>query len=333
MIKTGDCTQSVSTFSSADQRSRRGIYFRNGVLRLMPPEPAPVDRPILISILIVNYRTYEELASCLDSLRAFLADDIEVIVVDHSSDAVAAGQLARRFPWMQLVAVNANPGFAAGVNRGARAAAGHYFLLLNPDSSVDGDVAHSLAAWLEEYAQVAVAGGLVRESDGSIQASARRFPNVTTGFAGRTSWLTRVWPSNFWTRRNLVAREDRRDPIEVDWVSGACMMIRREAFEAVGGMDEQFFLYWEDADLCFRLRRAGWLTVYHPAIGITHLTGRSSATAKKQSLIAFHRSAFRYFFKHGGRFSKAVSPIVFLALYARLFLKIAALQLNRNGAR
>ena len=178
-----------------------------------------------------------------------------------------------------------------------------------------------------------VAGGLVRESDGSIQASARRFPNVTTGFAGRTSWLTRVWPSNVWTRRNLVAREDQRGPIEVDWVSGACMMVRRVAFEAVGGMDEQFFLYWEDADLCFRLRRAGWLTVYNPAVGITHFTGRSSALTRKQSLIAFHRSAFRYFFKHGGRFSRAVSPVVFLALYARLFLKLATLELGRTGAR
>jgi GT2 family glycosyltransferase len=299
----------------------------------MPPEHAPVGRAILISILIVNYRTYEELASCLDSLRRFPADDLEVIVVDHASDPVAAADLVRRFPWIQLIAVSANPGFAAGVNRGARAAAGRYFLLLNPDCRADGDVAHTLAAWLEQHAQVAVAGGLVRESDGSIQASARRFPNVTTGFAGRTSWLTRVWPSNVWTRQNLVAREDQRDPIEVDWVSGACMMVRREAFEAAGGMDEQFFLYWEDADLCFRLRRAGWLTFYHPAAGVTHLTGRSSATAKKQSLIAFHRSAFRYFFKHGGRVSKAVSPVVFLALSARLFLKLAALELGRSGAR
>jgi GT2 family glycosyltransferase len=107
-------------------------------------------------------------------------------------------------------------------------------------------------------------------------------------------------------------------------------MVRRVAFEAVGGMDEQFFLYWEDADLCFRLRRAGWLTFYHPAAGVTHLTGRSSATAKKQSLIAFHRSAFRYFFKHGGRVSKAVSPVVFLALSARLVLKLAALELNQK---
>jgi hypothetical protein len=129
------------------------------------------------------------------------------------------------------------------------------------------------------------------------------------------------------TRRNLVAQEGQHDPVEVDWVSGACMMVERNAFESVGGMDEQFFLYWEDADLCFRLKRAGRLTVYNPVPGITHLTSRSSALVRKQSLIAFHRSAYRYFRKHGGRLARAAAPLAFLALYARLFLKLASLEI------
>jgi N-acetylglucosaminyl-diphospho-decaprenol L-rhamnosyltransferase len=108
-------------------------------------------------------------------------------------------------------------------------------------------------------------------------------------------------------------------------------MVERRAFESVGGMDEQFFLYWEDADLCFRLKRAGCSTVYHPVWGITHLTSRSSALAGEQSLIAFHRSAYRYFRKHGGRLARAAGPLVFLALRARLFLKLASLKLWRNG--
>src|SRR4029077_3868398 len=103
-------------------------------------------------------------------------------------------------------------------------------------------------------------------------------------------------------------------------------MVRREAFEAVGGMDEQFFLYWEDADLCYRLKRAGWSTVYNPSVGVTHLTGRSSAYARRQSLIAFRRSAYQYFVKHGGRFAHAVAPLVFLTLRARLLFKLARLR-------
>jgi GT2 family glycosyltransferase len=103
------------------------------------------------------------------------------------------------------------------------------------------------------------------------------------------------------------------------------MMIRRTAFEAVGGMDEQFFLYWEDADLCLRLRRAGWSTVYNPSAGITHLTGRSSTHVPSESLVAFHRSAYRYFRKHSGPLAGIAAPFVFLALYGRLALKLALL--------
>jgi GT2 family glycosyltransferase len=283
---------------------------------------------VLVSILIVNYRAYTELASCLESLRRFRIDDLEVIVVDHSSEPAATAPILQRFPWVRLLAVTTNPGFAAGVNRGACAAKGRHFLLLNPDCVIDEDVAHTLAAWIDEHPRVGAVGPLVREADASIQASARRFPNVTTGFAGRTTWLSRVWPGNRLTRRNLLTREALRDPIEVDWVSGACMMVRRNAFESVGGMDEQFFLYWEDADLCFRLKRAGWSTVYNPTVGITHLTGSSSSLVRRQALIAFHRSAFRYFRKHGGRVARAAAPLVFLALQVRLFLKLASLQLG-----
>jgi GT2 family glycosyltransferase len=297
------------------------------------PNTTPAGQFVIVSILIVNYRAYAELASCLDSLQHFLADDLEVIVVDHASEPAATAHLVKRFPWIRLIEVGANPGFAAGVNRGAREARGRYLLLLNPDCIVDQDVARPLAVWLDAHPEVAVSGPLVRETDGSIQASARRFPNMTTGLAGRTSWLSRVWPTNRWTRRNLVTWEAPDDPLEVDWVSGACMMVERHAFDSVGGMDEQFFLYWEDADLCFRLKRAGWLTVYNPVGGVTHLTSRSSSLARKQSLIAFHRSAYRYFRKHGGRLARAAAPLVFLVLQGRLLLKLASLELRPNSPR
>lgn len=291
----------------------------------------PPGESVLASILIVNYRAYAELASCLESLDRFPARDLDVIVVDHASDPTTTAHLLQRFPSVRLIDVSSNPGFASGVNRAARAARGKYLLLLNPDCIVDQDVAHILAAWLDEHPRVGIVGPLVREQDGSVQASARRFPNVTTGFAGRTSWLSRVWPTNPWTRRNLVTRDVLHGPIEVDWVSGACMMARRNAFESVGGMDEQFFLYWEDADLCFRLKRAGWPTVYNPMVAVTHLTGSSSSLARREALIAFHHSAYRYFRKHGGPVARAAAPAVFLALQARLFLKLASLRRSEKA--
>jgi hypothetical protein len=107
------------------------------------------------------------------------------------------------------------------------------------------------------------------------------------------------------------------------------MMIRREAFDAVDGFDEQFFLYWEDADFCFRLKRAGWSVVYNPGERVTHLTGRSSARAQRRSLLVFHRSAYRYYRKNSGRLLQAAAPLVFVALYARLAVKLASIEVQR----
>jgi GT2 family glycosyltransferase len=293
--------------------------------------PADAASLVRVSILIVNYRAYAELSACLESLERFRSADLEVILIDHAGEQADAGRLRQRFPWIQWIAVPDNPGFAAGVNRAARAAGGRHLLLLNPDCIVHDDTPRTLAAYLDDRPAVGAVGALVRERDGLIQASARRFPNVTTGFAGRTTWLSQLWPANPWTRRNLVAPAGASAPIEVDWVSGACVMIRRLAFEAVGGMDERFFLYWEDADLCLRLKRAGWATVYHPGAEVTHITGRSSARAQKESLVAFHRSAYLYYVKHGGRLARSLAPIVFLTLQARLRVKLMLLQLQNRG--
>ncbi len=271
-----------------------------------------------VSVLIVNYHAYEELAICLDTLHARSAG-VEVVVVDHASDAAAVTPLVQRFPGVNWIASSANPGFAAGVNRAARAARGRYLLLLNPDCIVDQDVCGVLSAWLDAHPGVGVAGALVRDSDGTIQASARRFPGLTTGFAGRTSWLTRIAPGNAFSRSNLLTGPDVTAPKTVDWVSGACMMVRRTAFDLVGGMDEGFFLYWEDADLCARLAARGCTTVYHPGVSVTHHCGRSSR-ASARSVRAFHRSALRYFVKHGGWRARLAAPLAFAALQTRAAL-------------
>ena len=281
------------------------------------------ERPSGLSAVIVNYLAYEPLADCLASLAPFVSSS-EIVVVDHHSQADSLARLRERFANVKFIPLPDNPGFAAGVNRGVRETTGELVLLLNPDCIVDRDP-RPLASWVAANRKAGVCGAIVRERNGSIQASARRFPGLTTGLAGRTSWLTRVWPSNPWTRRNLVLGLPSA-PVEVDWVSGACMMVRRDAFAAVGGMDEQFFLYWEDADFCMRLRQAGWLTYYSPAMSVTHLTGRSSQHAREASLVAFHESAYRYYRKHGVWW---LAPMAFIALRGRLRLRLAML---RRGA-
>jgi GT2 family glycosyltransferase len=276
-----------------------------------------------IDALIVNYRAYDELERCLESLEPVRSTFRQVVVVDQESSREPASRLSARFPWVELVAQSTNTGFAAAVNLAARATHAPFLLLVNPDCVITESMCGHLVAALTAHADVAVAGPRIRNADGTIQPSARRFPDLTTAIAGRSSWLTRVVPQNPFSRRNLPAR-DAGDvsPVEVDWVSGACMLVRRDAFDAVGGLDEGFFLYWEDADLCRRLQRAGWRTAYVPQAAAMHIGGRSSRHAADASLEAFHRSAYRLYTKHASAAGRLLSPLVLAGLQLRLaFMK------------
>lgn len=279
---------------------------------------APVTAP-RVAVVIVNYQSYAELHACLASLGA-PADDTALVVVDHATRAREADAIATAFPHVRLVRVEANSGFAAGVNRGARLARARYTLLLNPDTIAAPDLPARLADWMDAHPDVGAAGPRILNNDGSTQASARRFPDFTTGIAGRSSWLTRVLPNNPLSRRNLAPSIRTDTPADVDWVSGACLITRREAYEAIGGMDEGFFLYWEDADFCRRLTGAGWRVTYVPSIAIRHTAGASSRHAADASLVAFHDSAYRLFRKHARFPARLLSPAVYLALRARLAL-------------
>jgi len=274
---------------------------------------------VRVAVVVVNYQSYPELCECLSALTADTGACAEIVVIDHESDAAAADAVAAAFPAVRLVRLPDNHGFAAGVNRGARESRPPYLLLVNPDSIVEAGLCSTLAGWMDAHPDVGAAGPRINNADGSRQASARRFPNLTTAIAGRSSWLTRVLPRNPLSRWNLPALDwNQETPSDVDWVSGACMMIRRTAFEAVGGMDEGFFLYWEDADFCRRLKAAGFRTVYFPGVSVTHTGGRSSCHAADASLVAFHHSAFRLFWKHATMPARLLAPIVYTLLRVRL---------------
>jgi GT2 family glycosyltransferase len=274
-----------------------------------------------VAVVIVNYQSYDELYACLRAVAQGCAD-ASTVVVDHESDRGAADLLGRAFPDVALICQTSNDGFAVGVNTGVRsptAAASPYLLLLNPDCVVEPGACAALADWMDRHADVAVAGPRIMNANGTVQPSARRFPDLTTAIAGRSSWLTKVLPRNPISNHNLPARDaELTTPVDVDWVSGACMMVRRKAFEAVGGFDEAFFLYWEDADFCRRLQQAGWRTTYVPSVVATHIGGRSSRHAAHASLEAFHRSAFRLYRKHAGPGGQLLSPLVFVGLQLRL---------------
>jgi GT2 family glycosyltransferase len=271
-----------------------------------------------VAVVIVNYKSYSDLRRCLDALTG-QADG--VVVVDHAAIPRSADAIASDFPWVRLVRVPGNEGFAAGVNRGARETTSDYLLLLNPDSLPEPGLCATLAGWLDRNPDVGAVGPRITNADGTVQASARRFPDFTTAVAGRSSWLTRALPRNPLSRRNLPAMDGRPgEAMEVDWVSGACMMVRRAAFDQVRGMDEGFFLYWEDADFCRRLEQAGWSTRYWPAVSVLHAGSGSSRHAADASLVAFHQSAYRLFRKHARGPARLLAPFVRAALWLRLAL-------------
>jgi N-acetylglucosaminyl-diphospho-decaprenol L-rhamnosyltransferase len=157
---------------------------------------------------------------------------------------------------------------------------------------------------------------------------------MLTGLFGRSSLLTRIFPNARLARQNVVAptiSPASARSVEVDWVSGACMLARRDAFEQVRGFDEQFFLYWEDADLCRRLRLAGWRTRYMPGTQIVHTVGQSSRTAPVASIRAFHRSAYLYYVRYSA--PSSVNPLRWIAallLAVRCGWKVAH-TLSRRG--
>jgi GT2 family glycosyltransferase len=272
------------------------------------------------AILIVGYRAYDELERCLASL-AVHEPAARVVVVDHAADRPRGQALASRFPHVHYVPREDNPGFSAGVNAAARHAGAGPLLLLNPDCEVTGPVLAPLIAVLDAHPEAGAVGGLVREADGRLQHSARGFPGLTTAFGGRTSWLSRVLPGNPLSRRNLATAAEG-EVVEVDWVSGAFTLIRRETFDQVGGFDEGYFLYWEDADFCKRAATAGWRTLYAPVAAVTHLTARASQHAPVRSLLAFHRSAFRYFWVHGSPVARVMAPAVAVGLGLRFLARL-----------
>ena len=249
----------------------------------------------------MNFNSGGALASTLDTLEAGFAElDWETVVVDNaSSDGSERAALNREN--VRLLRGQRNVGFAAGVNTGIAATSAPFVLILNPDCRLTPGCVRGLLEVLQPHPRCAVIGPKILNLDGTLQESARGDPNMLTGLFGRTTILSRWFPKLPIVRRNLAsvsALDDQVPSRRVDWVSGACMLARRDALADVNGFDDGYFLYWEDADVCRRLRNAGWDTRYSPTAVVVHDVGQSSRSAKTVAIREFHRSAYRYFSTH-----------------------------------
>ena len=252
-----------------------------------------------VSVVIVSYESRELLARCLASLAADPGrrSSTEVIVVDQASSDGTAAWLAAEHPDVRLVALPENSGFGAGNNRGAAVAEGRWLLLLNSDAFVRPGAIDELVRFAEARPEIGAAGPRLLWPDGRLQRSCRRFPTVFR-LATEFLYLRKLAPRSRILNGFYCGEFAHDEARRVDWVTGACVLVRRELYERLGGFDEAFFLYSEEVDLLYRAARLGAETWYDPAAEVVHVWGATAGRASALTLEEQARSHVRYFCKH-----------------------------------
>lgn len=276
--------------------------------------------------VVVNYESGPCLLECVRSLRADTSAGAppEVVVVDHGSLDGSVELLASTLPDVTVVR-SANHGYAAGANRGIALTTAPVVAVCNPDIVVEAGTAAVLLGRFDAEPELGAVGPLVRNPDGSPYHSARVVPGVTDAVGHGLLGLVR--PANRFTRRYRALDVDPNAPRDTDWVSGAAVWLRRRAVDSVGGWDEGYFMYVEDVDLCWRLRRDGWRVAYEPKGLVVHAQGTSTARHPYRMIFEHHRSLARFAAKRwpGARRVLLVPAVAFLAVRSLLAMAVHAL--------
>lgn len=257
-----------------------------------------LDLPVDVSVIIVTYNSRKALEPCLDSLKKqTLFGRMEVIVVDNASEDGTQQLVRNRYPWIDLHDTSRNIGFSRGVNVGMRMARGKFFLILNPDTVLQEDTVEKLLSFIESRPDAGLVSPKLIYPDGRLQYSCRRFYNWKVLVLRRT-FLGRIFRNSKSISHHLMLDYDHQAVRKVDWVIGACMLVRREAVETVGPLDERFFLYFEDVDWCYRMRQKEWGVYYYPDTVVIHAHARASAQSVINRSFAAHlASLVRYYEK------------------------------------
>jgi N-acetylglucosaminyl-diphospho-decaprenol L-rhamnosyltransferase len=260
-----------------------------------------------LAVVIVSFEGRDTLLAGLDALRTRASFPLEIVVVDNASTDESAAAVRARHPDALVIANAENVGFARACNQGWRASRAPHVLFLNPDAEVAPGAVEALVSLLEERPEVGAAGPRTRGTDGTIQVSTGPDLTPLAEFRHRRLVLgvARREAQALAEAEVLHAREH-----EPAWVSGSCLVARRAALEEVGGFDEGFFLYEEDADLCRRLREAGWGIVFTPEAEVRHHLGRSMSKAPRRARLEYHRSHRLYYRRHNGPLSRAVLRVI-----------------------
>lgn len=269
-----------------------------------------------LAVVVVNFNAGEHLLRCLASVSERSGGaELEVVVVDNDSTDGSARAAAEAFPSVTVIETGRNRGFAAGVNVGIAATTAPFVLVLNPDAEIWEGTLEAFAKLAAERPRAGAIGPLIREADGSIYPSPRVHPTI--GVAVGHAFLAPLWRGNPWSARYWMTDWDRSTEREVEWISGSAFLVRREALDGVGLLDERFFLYAEEVDLFRRMREAGWTVLFTPELEVLHEGGVSTGRSRRMHLIQ-SRSVYLYFEKHHSHgWHRALLPFARVALRAR----------------
>jgi N-acetylglucosaminyl-diphospho-decaprenol L-rhamnosyltransferase len=283
-----------------------------------------------LSIIIVNWNTRDLVIRCLQSIYETVDSlAFEVIVVDNASTDDSIATTRELFPQVQIIENRENVGFARANNQAAAVSQGRYMLLLNSDALLLPHAARKMFDLAEAHPQAGIVGAQLFNPDGSFQASHTPFPNLWQEFL-ILSGVGRLLFGHWYPSRGP---EDDKGPQIAGYVEGACLFVRRAAFEQVGGLDENYFMYAEEVDWCYTMQKKGWRVWYEPAAQVIHLGCGSSQTRRTQREGDLYQSRVRFFRKHYGN---TAAQLLKLQIYCFTLIKAAVhspLRLVSGGRR
>jgi N-acetylglucosaminyl-diphospho-decaprenol L-rhamnosyltransferase len=296
---------------------------------------APAPGPAKLSIICVNWNSLDFLLDCVASIYEHApSEPFEIVVVDNASTEGGLEQLTQRFPLVRLVRSDRNLGFAGANNLGVRHSSGQYILLLNPDTRVVGTAVGLLLQHIESLPDAGIVGGTLRNADLSVSTtSIQKFPTILNQLL-TAEWLRLRLPGlPLWNIAPLFSKTS--GPLKVDVIPGACMMLRRSVLEKAGLLTEDYFMYAEDIDLNFKVRKLGYASYYVAEANIVHYGGRSSSRQQisQWSTVMTCRAMLRYFrVNRGSLYALAYRAAMGWAAIVRLTL-LAAMRLfgDRQG--
>jgi len=284
-----------------------------------------------ITVSIVNWNTAHELHECLDSIMAQQGIEIGITVVDNASSDDSVNMLTTTYLGkLTLIANSANIGFGKAHNQALRLSKSRYFMIINPDSKfTDPNTLSHIIEYMDTHAEIGMLGPKILNTDGSLQYSARRFPSMIAGMF-RNTWLDKLFPSNKFVKSYLMSDWSHDEISNVDWLSGAALVVRKEMVDKIGMLDERFFMYCEDIDWCKRAHDAGWKVVYYPLVSVLHRIGAASDKDPYNAVQRHHKSMLQYFLKYNAKKPAVLlTPLVMLGLRLRAAATMRKITLPR----